>query len=118
MDALDRDHQATASIDDQSAFNAIQHSSANAHALARLEKRIGRERDIVRQQCLNTFDLAIWDRDAAILLPHKAQHAPNANDRGMHLRNKARMNKGITGEQRRLNYLAAVTPPAHLCEHG
>src|SRR2546427_3097120 len=118
MDALDRDHQTPASINDESAFNAIQDSSANAYALAGLEKRIGRERDIVRQQRLNTLDLAIWDRDAAVLLPHKSQHAPNANDRGMHLGNKGGMNKGITGKQRRLNDLAAVAPPAHLREQG
>ena len=61
------------------AFHPVQRSTTNPHPLADFEERVRRHWNLLFQEQLNIFDLAVWNRESEIADADEIQYASTAN---------------------------------------
>jgi len=102
----------------ENAFHPVQSATPDANPLARLKKGTGEKRTLLCHYGAHLFNFlfrngSLTPRGAyKIENPRRFQHGEPSR------RSRHDVHKQVTGKQRKLHFLATVTPAVHLADEG
>jgi len=94
----------------EDSLHPVETSTADAHLLSDIQKRVICKRNFLRQYFLNGIDLFLGNRSSCASGSHKGSHAIRPQNHTTLAEVSSYSNKDVVGEQGKLNFLASVAP--------